>query len=311
MFCKKCGNQLNEGSAFCGKCGAQIDNNNASQQPSAMNAFIKKLNTPIGNSKSARKPSKQIQPAARSPFSSKLRNLVLHYSRHIIFALQILTCGWILGMMDSSVEYHLKDIGLDPRVMFNISVFTAIAIILLSMGYNLKNRNKEQHYCPKCKKEAIHNKYGVCTDCYLDTSANNIMFLFFFVLTYAFYVGSGFVNEFDVFFILAFALISMGLSVIYPIYMYPAKLARRTGHVAATAIYVLNLLLGGTVILWIVLLIWASGGNGNKREVIIQAPTEAQKSSQEKFAEIKQLLDMGVITQEEFDEKRKEILSKI
>lgn len=54
----------------------------------------------------------------------------------------------------------------------------------------------------------------------------------------------------------------------YPIYLYPSKVARRYQHNQTTVIVWLNYFLGGTIILWIILLIWANTASENKKGLL-------------------------------------------
>lgn len=100
------------------------------------------------------------------------------------------------------------------------------------------------------------------------------------------------------------------LGILFPLYMIPTKAARKNTHEQTTVIVWLNGILGCTVILWIVLLIWGSSGNGNAKTVVIQQ-TPIQPTAGNSFEELKKLKDMGMITDEEFEEKRKELLKRI
>lgn len=87
------------------------------------------------------------------------------------------------------------------------------------------------------------------------------------------------------------------------IYFLPYLLANKKAHPQETAIFVLNLFAGWTIIAWIIALVWAYTNKENK--VVIQ---QASESSAEQLKSFKDLLDSGVITQEEFDAKKKQLL---
>lgn len=85
------------------------------------------------------------------------------------------------------------------------------------------------------------------------------------------------------------------------LYFLPYMIANSKGHTQETAIFVLNLFAGWTIIAWIIALIWAFT---NKEKVII-AP---KSSSVDEIRKLKELLDMGAITTEEFEIKKRELL---
>lgn len=73
------------------------------------------------------------------------------------------------------------------------------------------------------------------------------------------------------------------------------------------AVLTLNFFLGWTVIGWIVALIWSST-NDAPAAVVIEKHT-AQKSAAEEVAHLFDLKQKGAITEEEFSEKKKKLLS--
>jgi hypothetical protein len=90
-------------------------------------------------------------------------------------------------------------------------------------------------------------------------------------------------------------------------YFLPAILGRSRTN--ATAIFLLNLLLGWTAVGWIVALIWAL--SEDKPKVIYYNNTVSQPSPDrtDQLLKCKQLLDSGAITQDEFDKEKNRILN--
>lgn len=113
-------------------------------------------------------------------------------------------------------------------------------------------------------------------------------------------------------FFIVFGIMPIAISLIFPLYMYPTKIARKKEHEQTTAIAWINAFLGITVIGWIAMLMWAN----SKKEIIsreINTAPQHQTIIQEtdNIEKLKSLLDSGIITQEEFEAKRTELLSKI
>lgn len=91
-------------------------------------------------------------------------------------------------------------------------------------------------------------------------------------------------------------------SILY-IYMFPSILAYKKNNTRLNQIIIINIFLGATVIGWVAALVisvdkkLANGGG--------------DKNIENKLGEIKLLLENKIITQEEYELKRKEILSRI
>ena len=213
-----------------------------------------------------------------------------------------------------------------------IAVFAGIAIVdcVYLMVRDSALKHEKTHYCFKCRKDTEHNYFGVCTSCYSDVRAMlGYTLLCFFVCIIMCLVligGDGEVKYNETWKISLLMIVSF----FYKIYMYPAVMARRTEQPASNAIYWLNLLFGFTGIMWLILLMWGSSGRGFGRanrseervtnqqlsEQIKQISMPVQQSTEDKsvikkFEELKTLKEMGMITDEEFEEKRKEFISKM
>mgnify|MGYP006386190549 FL=1 len=74
----------------------------------------------------------------------------------------------------------------------------------------------------------------------------------------------------------------------------------------ATAIFTLNLLLGWTLIGWIVALVWAV--SKDKEDVVI-FKSNTSKSISDEIVGLKKLYDEGVLTKSEFEEQKRKLLN--
>ncbi len=212
-----------------------------------------------------------------------------------------------------------------------ILVICLLLVIILSVALLVSNAAStgEERYCHHCKRITRHNYFGVCTECYTDPSAMLGSGVIAAVLSLA-SMGIWYDTFGDRFMWWRVSLIML-IAVLYKIYMYPAIMARRTEQAAAVAIYWLNLLLGWTGILWLVLLIWGSTGRGfgsSKVDIKIDASAlqnagipignayippqpQPEKSMIDSFEELKKLHEMGMLTDDEFEQKRREFVSRL
>ena len=100
-------------------------------------------------------------------------------------------------------------------------------------------------------------------------------------------------------------LISLGVSIIFltcmAMYFLPSIIAFIRNHPHRIAILILNLITGATVVGWIASFIWAFI---DKHAIKLEnKPTTAQE-----IKELAQLKDQGIITEEEFEAKKKNLL---
>jgi uncharacterized membrane protein len=86
----------------------------------------------------------------------------------------------------------------------------------------------------------------------------------------------------------------------FAVYMFPSKVARKKSHEQTTAIVWINAIFGCTLVLWIAMLIWANSSSKNSNS--------NQMSLTDELNEIQKLKEQGLITEEEFEEKKKQIL---
>ncbi len=94
------------------------------------------------------------------------------------------------------------------------------------------------------------------------------------------------------------------LGALFPLYMYPTKVARTNGHNQAIVITWINAIFGVTLIFWLAMLIWANQGGNTKKAI-------GETSLKDKLSELQKLKDENLIAQEEFDAKRKEIIDRM
>lgn len=88
--------------------------------------------------------------------------------------------------------------------------------------------------------------------------------------------------------------------IVFALYFLPTIIG--WNHRNINSIGMLNLFLGWTLIGWVVAIIWAVS-NDSKREIIINT-----KSKSDDLITLKELLDDGTLTQEEFNEEKKRLL---
>lgn len=95
------------------------------------------------------------------------------------------------------------------------------------------------------------------------------------------------------------------LAVSFVLYFLPMMIAFKRHHENYTAIFMLNLLLGWTGIVWIVCLIWAFI---SKPVPVGQAQRVNSSSRYEELERISALRSSGALTAEEFDREKSRIL---
>ncbi len=94
-------------------------------------------------------------------------------------------------------------------------------------------------------------------------------------------------------------------SVLYTnLYFLPYRIAAKKKHNQTRAIYLLNIFTAWFLILWFVALIWA---NTNSSKTVVVNNSEKLSGSDE-ILKYKKLLDDGIITEEEFNAKKKQLM---
>ncbi len=89
---------------------------------------------------------------------------------------------------------------------------------------------------------------------------------------------------------------------LFPIYMHPTLTAMKNNHQQTTAIAWINYFLGITFIIWLILLIWS---NNTLNQV------NDYSNSSEKLIQLEKLYKDGIINTEEYENKRKDYISKL
>ncbi|EKT4543000.1 superinfection immunity protein [Pseudomonas putida] len=90
------------------------------------------------------------------------------------------------------------------------------------------------------------------------------------------------------------------------LYVLPMMIAFHRHHENYTVIFLVNLLLGWTVIAWIVCLIWAFVGR--PKFYSSSEPTAASLSRYQELEKISELRSSGVLSTEEFEREKSRIL---
>jgi len=87
------------------------------------------------------------------------------------------------------------------------------------------------------------------------------------------------------------------------IYFVPTLVAIIRGHHSKGAVIVLNILLGWTIIGWIVAIVWSFT---NPNQVVVQS--RQQSNTSEELEKLVSLKEKGILTEEEFNRKKAQLL---
>lgn len=93
------------------------------------------------------------------------------------------------------------------------------------------------------------------------------------------------------------------LAIMLAIYFLPTIVASTRGHQSAGAIFFLNLLLGWTMLGWVVAFVWSFT---NPTQVVVNNQTP--KSAADEIQKLAALKEQGLLTEEEFTKKKRQIL---
>jgi Na+/serine symporter len=93
------------------------------------------------------------------------------------------------------------------------------------------------------------------------------------------------------------------LAIFTAIYLLPTIVASTRGHQSAVAIFFLNLLLGWTLIGWVVAVVWSFT---NPTQVVVNNQTA--KSAADEIQKLAALKEQGILTEDEFTRKKLQIL---
>lgn len=88
-------------------------------------------------------------------------------------------------------------------------------------------------------------------------------------------------------------------------YFIPTVVASGRSHQSAGAIFCLNLLLGWTLLGWVVALVWSLT---NPTQVVVK--NKPLKSSADEIQKLAKLKEQGILTEDEFSKKKQQILEK-
>lgn len=94
------------------------------------------------------------------------------------------------------------------------------------------------------------------------------------------------------------------------VYFIPSYVADKNNHKNMTAIFLLNIFLGWSILGWVIALIWASSKSQPDR-IIVHNPTPvpaAPKSDADEIRKLADLKEQGHLTEEEFQAKKSAIL---
>ncbi|EGB96812.1 MULTISPECIES: superinfection immunity protein [Pseudomonas] len=95
------------------------------------------------------------------------------------------------------------------------------------------------------------------------------------------------------------------LAVSFVLYFIPMMIAFHRHHENYTAIFMLNLLLGWTGVVWVICLVWAFI---SKPLPLAQSDAPGKVSRYEELERISALRSSGALTSEEFDREKSRIL---
>lgn len=164
-----------------------------------------------------------------------------------------------------------------------------IAVILFFVGKKILTTRKEKKKSGGLRKLNIVFKILCCFGWIID------LVLIGFITKWAFSPIEGLG--------IALLLIIPGI-LIQCIYFLPYLIANSKGHEQETAIFILNLFAGWTFIAWVIALVWAFTDKPSVPKAVQQPLSNADE-----IAKYKSLLDSGIITEEEFENKKRELLN--
>ena len=91
------------------------------------------------------------------------------------------------------------------------------------------------------------------------------------------------------------------------VYLLPALIAAHRQHKSKIAIFALNLLLGWSFLGWALALIWSLTAPKSEAPVVVNQAAPA--SAADELGKLAELRDKGVLTDEEFEARKKALLS--
>ena len=189
----------------------------------------------------------------------------------------------IFGILLTGLAFKLKH----PLILFTGIVLLIISLFLFPIkAINKYNEKHNKHYYPSFVIIFI-----ICSLIYATLTVLII----------------GFINNwnFSPEEVTIFIILSLLFSGLYGyLYFLPYLIANKKNHLQTRAIYILNIFAGWTILAWVIALIWAN--TEPKSQTVIQQTTS--QSNADEIKKYKDLLDSGVITHEEYDAKKKQLL---
>lgn len=361
-YCTGCGKELGKNDSFCMECGTPTINNAVGKETKAEEkVFDNPVTTRVNVVNTEPKTEKKIYYNSAPRTEAKIRNnpaltdVIVEIGKLIRTHKIITYVSWpffiasIVFLFLSPIEWFFG-----CAIVGGVILIVALVIDIIASS-RVKYALSED-ICSMCGAGLRLNKEGYCTSC--NKKAKQILFdnriralhpiiLIAYLLGLYFYAESalGGLRSFGDWFNILYAvpgflktyviqgtLYVLFLPLLFKVYMYPKRTAQRTEHPAVNAIgtiLVINLFLPVPVniIVWIVLLMWASSGRNEsvmqkmnaaateqmvEKVIAAQQAQNAQEPSKPKISdqllELKTLFDAGVITEEEFNEKKKQLL---
>lgn len=102
-----------------------------------------------------------------------------------------------------------------------------------------------------------------------------------------------------------FMLFSVAVIIGVVIYLAPTIIANNRRHPSTTGIIILNLFTGWTLLGWIVCFVWAYS---NDTRPVVKKTTVNKPSLASELKELSELVKQEIITEEEFNERKKKLL---
>lgn len=175
-----------------------------------------------------------------------------------------------------------------PMVLLLPLIIISMVILFFVGKKVIVNRN-EKKKSGEIKKLNIVFKILCCLGCIID------LILIGFITNWGFSPEEGFG--------ITLLLIIPGI-LTQCIYFLPYLIANSKGHMQETAIFILNLFAGWTIVAWVIALVWAFTKKSPTANI-----SQKPLSNADEIAKFKDLLDSGIITNEEFENKKKDLLN--
>lgn len=115
-------------------------------------------------------------------------------------------------------------------------------------------------------------------------------------------------HNFIMFFSLYFTIFA---GILFAIYIKPTTSAFEKNHPQKNTVLWLNILTGWTIIGWLALLMWMNPGSEQSKTISQSSPEQQNPSATDKLLQLKALRDADAITQEEYEQKKQDLLDQI